>query len=174
MAFEPFAIGSHILLVPYNSGVSDTSTKPSAGSFAEIGVVTASEWTPTYMDSEVVGPAPGGKRRLFVVPHGQTIEFSFTLETVGRLFWQLLFGTNALAAGSTELFNPFERGAPWQGWVKCQQYDGAHTLRAVHDLYAALTVDAVPMGGDTHVTATVRGRVIDSSLNVSYLYVLAD
>lgn len=169
---EPFAIGSHIFLDPYESGVSDTSNKAAAGSFAEIGIVSDSEWTPTYMTSDVVGPKPGGRRRLHVVPVGQTIEYSFTVQTLNTIFWQVLMGSTALTAGATETFNPFSSGAPWEGWVKCQFYNGAHTLKGVLDVYSSLTVDAVPFGAEGHVTATFQGKVIDSAENVCILYAL--
>lgn len=138
------------------------------GSFTALGDIESIEITPRPEYKIHKGPTLTGRRRKYMVPIGAELDVSFTLTELSGFAWERIFLTDALAMTGDQSYTPMDVGAPWQGWVRIVQRDGAGAQRNAVDLFCVVTVDPVSQGPD-EISLNVKCEVLDSALNTGSL-----
>lgn len=170
---EPKYLGNHVWFVAESAGVSTAAIKPATGSFAKAGIIKSLRMMPQVESRDIYSPDPGQLTLQEKLAVKKTLKFQFTLGEVGPLFWQLVFGSLALTAGSAVQYNPMEGIGAVRGWVKIQQYDQANVLYNTVDLWSYLEVSGQADFTDSEATVDVDGTVMRSTLNTGVFATLA-
>lgn len=147
------------------------STKP--GTWTKRGIVDTVQIKTTRDKIEQEAPLPGRMGRVDVIEAGRKQDFTVKLKQPDPLFWQHVFASAALAAGSSVQFNPLEGGLV-KGWAKFQAYDQSDVLVLNVELYCALDMPAgATLGGKNLLGGDIEGMVIENPLNTGSLNQLA-
>lgn len=166
-------LGNHVWFCPYSAGVSDASTKPATGSFTKVGPCTSLTVTPT-VDSRVIKvPNPGVNQVEDVIAISQDLTISAHIVATEKLFWQLLWQSLALTAGSSVQYNPGEGVGLVKAWIKIQQYDQSNALFNTVDLWSALTIGGGVQFGEAPIEFDLGGQVMHSTLNTGQIETLS-
>jgi hypothetical protein len=104
-----------------------------------------------------------------VLPSKSDIIITYTMQQYYALLVQLLFGTSALDATSTQ-WNPTEGPGRVKGWIKHQQYDQNDVLKTVADLYCSISIPEDATFDPAALTEiALEARLLTSSLNTGTL-----
>lgn len=176
MNTAPRIVGNHVWLfrdgdaftVP-TSGTAARESKPGAADTAWIdaGVIEELSVEKTSEQKDVFKPAPGQLRLYDVIDSKHQLNISAKAMEIGALSFELIFGTLALSAASTQ-YNPLE-GLTKKAWVKIQQYGQDDAILNTVDVFCHVSLGgAVAFGADI-VTTDLKFRVLHSTLNTGTL-----
>jgi hypothetical protein len=151
------------------AGTASRTAKPGATdpAYIDTGVITGFKVDPTKGASvEIWAPTPGKLRLWDEIELKAGMQLDFTFEEMSPLAFELIFGTLALTAASTQ-YNPLEGAAMKKGWLHVQQYDQNDALFNTCDFFVSLKVSGqIDFTSDSkNVVVPVRAAVLHSTLN---------
>jgi hypothetical protein len=148
-----------------SSGTCARESKPGASDtgWIKIGAVTDFAVTHDKTEIEIMKPVPGRRVRWDMIHTDQKLDLAFTVDEVRAEMVELLFGSLALNASSTQ-FNPLE-GAEKRCWLKVQWYDNTNTLVNTVDFWVIISIDGEVTANNQLHTFPVAAKVLHSTLN---------
>lgn len=176
MTTGSYIIGNHAYFVRDgtsftlpSAGTASRTAKPAHNdtSWIDLGIIRTASINHQRDTIDVFAPTPGTKRLQDRIETRRMLTVSLTTEEMSPLAWELLFGTLALTAASTQ-YNPLE-GLTKKGWLKLVQYKQDDTSFNVTDLFCHLAIDGDTEFGDSVIAPVFRATVLHSTLNTGTL-----
>ena len=152
-----------------SAGTASRTSKPGAADtgWIDLGIVRELSVDHQREEIEIFAPTPGIKRLYDVLEAKRQLNITFTTEDFSAFAFELLFGSLALTAASTQ-FNPLE-GAVKKGWLKFQQYDQADAQVSTVDVFTYIKIGGELNFGDGLVAPQFSCRTLHSTLNTGAL-----
>lgn len=152
-----------------SSGTCGREAKPGASDTGWISLGNPPEFAVTHdkTEIEIMKGVPGRRVRHNMIHTEAKLDLTFTIEEMRAEMVELLFGSLALTAASTQ-YNPLE-GAEKKGWLKVQKYDQTNTLVNTVDVFVILSIDGEVSFTNQLATFPVSAKVLHSTLNTGTL-----
>lgn len=151
------------------SGTAGQESKPGSSDtgWIDVGDVLEFGVNPQRETREVWGPSPGQLKLKDIIETKRRLTLSLTLQDLGPFAIELLFGSAALDATSTN-YTPLSAGEK-RAWVEIKQRDNTDTLVNTVTVFCALKVSGEVKFNDQLASVPVEAEVLYSSLATGVL-----